>query len=283
MGNFIKIDRKILKWEWWNDTNTFRLFFYMLVSAYWKDGNYKGVEIKRGSFPSSISELSRETNLSAMEIRTALKHLQSTGEVTTNQQATNKQDNTNLTSNLTSKKTNKFTVFTVVNYDLYQSDNKQDNTNLTSNLTENQQANNTQLNKQVTGSILKEDKNIINKEINNNNIRSNSDDLNKTEKPKKNKTKLTEEENEELVKNFEIIYNSYPKKVGKASGFKVYKQWLNGRNIDGTKIKLTNRQMWYAIAKYKQYIEKEEMEPQYIKQFDTFMRNILDYVEDEQQ
>ena len=250
MGNFIKIDRKILKWEWWSDINTFRLFFYMLVSAYWKDGNYKGVEIKRGSFPSSISELSRETNLSAMEIRTALKHLQSTGEVTTNQQATNKQDNTNLTSNLT----------------------------------ENQQANNTQLNKQVTGSILKEDKNIISKEINNNNnICSNSDNLNETETPKAKKTKLTEEENDELVKNFEIIYNSYPKKVGKASGFKVYKQWLNGRNIDGTKIKLTNRQMWYAIAKYKQYIEKEEMEPQYIKQFDTFMRNILDYVEDEQQ
>ena len=159
MGNFIKIDRKILKWEWWSDIKTFRLFFYMLVSAYWKDGNYKGVEINRGSFPFSISELSRETNLSVMEIRTALKHLQSTGEVTTNQQATNKQDNTNLTSNLTSKKTNKFTVFTVVNYDLYQSDNKQDNTNLTSNLTENKQANNTQLNKQLTRYILKEDKN----------------------------------------------------------------------------------------------------------------------------
>ena len=165
MGNFIKIDRKILKWEWWSDIKTFRLFFYMLVSAYWKDGNYKGVEIKRGSFPSSISELSRETNLSAMEIRTALKHLQSTGEVTTNQQATNKQDNTNLTSNLTSKKTNKFTVFTVVNYDLYQSDNKQDNTNLTSNLAENQQATNKKLNKQLTRSILKEyknDKNVKN-------------------------------------------------------------------------------------------------------------------------
>ena len=94
-----------------------------------------------------------------MEIRTALNHLKSTGEVTTNQQATNKQDNTNLTSNLTSKKTNKFTVFTVVNYDLYQSDNKQDNTNLTSNLTENQQSTNTQLNKQLTRYILKEDKN----------------------------------------------------------------------------------------------------------------------------
>ena len=159
LGNFIKIDRKILKWEWWSDINTFRLFFYMIISAYWKDGNYKGVEIKRGSFPSSISELSRETNLSVMEIRTALKHLQSTGEITTNQQATNKQNNTKLTSNLTSKKTNKFTIFTVVNYDLYQSDNKQNNTNLTSNLTENQQSTNTQLNKQLTRHILKEYKN----------------------------------------------------------------------------------------------------------------------------
>ena len=157
------------------------------------------------------------------------------------------------------------TLLTIVNYGIYQ-DCENENETVIRTLTGQSQATN------------KNDNNDKN-----NNIRSNSDDLNETEKPKKNKTKLTEEENEELVKNFEIIYNSYPKKVGKASGFKVYKQWLNGRNIDGTKVKLTNRQMWYAIAKYKQYIEKEEMEPQYIKQFDTFMRNILDYVEDEQQ
>ena len=157
------------------------------------------------------------------------------------------------------------TLLTIVNYGIYQ-DCESENETVIRTLTGQSQATN------------KNDKNDKN-----NNICSNSDDLNETEKPKKNKPKLTDEENEELVKNFEIIYNSYPKKVGKASGFKVYKQWLNGRNIDGAKIKLTNRQMWYAIAKYKQYIEKEEMEPQYIKQFDTFMRNILDYVEDDQQ
>ena len=156
------------------------------------------------------------------------------------------------------------TLITIVNYGIYQ-DCETENETVIRTLTGQSRATN------------KNDKN------DNNNICSNSDDLNESDKPKKKKTKLTEEENEELVKNFEIIYNSYPKKVGKASGFKVYKQWLNGRNIDGAKIKLTNRQMWYAIAKYKQYIEKEEMEPQYIKQFDTFMRNILDYVEDEQQ
>ena len=42
LNNFIKIDRKILKWEWWNDINTSRLFIYMLIAANWKDNNYKG-------------------------------------------------------------------------------------------------------------------------------------------------------------------------------------------------------------------------------------------------
>lgn len=141
-GNFIKIDRKILKWEWWSDINTFRLFMYMLINAYWKDGNYKGKIIERGSFPSSISKLSKETNLSVMEIRTSLKHLQLTGEIT-------------------SKATNKFTIFTVVNYNLYQTDNKQDNKQITSNLTNNQQTDNILL----TNSILKESKNERTEEI----------------------------------------------------------------------------------------------------------------------
>lgn len=137
-GNFIKIDRKITKWEWWSDINTFRVFIYMLISAYWKDGNYKGILIPRGSFPSSISDLSKETNLTENEIRTALKHLKSTGEIT-------------------SKSTNRFTVFTVNNYNLYQSINEQDykqNTNKSQTI-----------NKPLTSTILKEykeEKNINN-------------------------------------------------------------------------------------------------------------------------
>ena len=87
-GNFIKIDRKIINWEWWSDINTFRLFMYMLISAYWKDGNYKGKAIPRGSFPSSVSDLAKNTCLTESEVRTALKHLQSTGEITS--KSTNK-------------------------------------------------------------------------------------------------------------------------------------------------------------------------------------------------
>lgn len=158
------------------------------------------------------------------------------------------------------------TLLTIVNYGIYQ-DCENENETVIRTLTGQSQATN------------KNDKNDKN-----NNICSNPDDLNDTEKPKKKKTKLTEEENEELVKNFEIIYNSYPRKVGRTAGFELYKQWLNGRDILGKRIKLTNRQMWYAIAKYKKQLEDNETEKQFIKQFDTFMRKpILDYIGDEQQ
>lgn len=106
IGNFIKIDRKILDWEWWSDINTYRLFTYMLLKANWKDGSFKGVDVPRGSFVSSISKLSVETNLTVDEVRTALKHLKSTKEIT-------------------SKSRSKFTVFTVNNYNLYQGNPEQ--------------------------------------------------------------------------------------------------------------------------------------------------------------
>lgn len=101
MGNYIKIDRKILEWEWWADINTYRLFTYMLIRANWKEGDFKGVHVPRGSFVSTLSKLSEATNLTVDEIRTALKHLKSTKEIT-------------------SKSHGKFTVFTVNNYDQYQ-------------------------------------------------------------------------------------------------------------------------------------------------------------------
>ncbi len=88
---------------------------------------------------------------------------------------------------------------------------------------------------------------------------------------------------EELGKNFKIIYDSYPKKVGKARGFDLYKGWLKGRDISGSKVKLTNKQMWSAIAKYKRQLEEDGTEKQFIKNFDTFMNKaILDYLEEEE-
>lgn len=110
-----------------------------------------------------------------------------------------------------------------------------------------------------------------------------SNSLNETDIEEQEKKKIEKQQMEkELENNFEIIYKSYPKKVGKARGFDLYKGWLKGRDISGRKIKLTNRQMWSAIARYKQQLENDGTEKQYIKNFDTFMNKaILDYVGDD--
>lgn len=106
--------RKILGWEWYLDDNTCRLFIHMLLKANWKDGKFRGTTVPRGSFVSSISKLAEETGLTNDEVRTAILHLVATNEIT-------------------KQSTNKYTVFTVVNYALYQDVPKQEHKQDTSN------------------------------------------------------------------------------------------------------------------------------------------------------
>ena len=108
MGSYIKIDRKILDWEWYSDINTCRLFIHMLLKANWKDGRFEGKVIQRGSFVSSYTILENETKLTNREIRTEITHLKKTGE-------------------LTVKTTNRYSIFTINNYNQYQvADSKND-------------------------------------------------------------------------------------------------------------------------------------------------------------
>ena len=107
--------------------------------------------------------------------------------------------------------------------------------------------------------------------------------LNETDIEEQKKNEIDkQQQRKELESNFEIIYKSYPKKKGKARGFDLYKGWLKGRDISGRKVKLTNRQIWSAIAMYKKEIEENGTELQFVQQFDTFMnKTILDYVGDD--
>ena len=82
MSGWIKIHRSILEWEWYEDTNTFRLFMHLILKANHKDRNYKGKLIKRGSLVTGRELLSVETGLSIQQIRTCLERLKSTNEIT---------------------------------------------------------------------------------------------------------------------------------------------------------------------------------------------------------
>ena len=132
--SFIKVHRKMLKWEWYNDINTKVLFIHLLLIANWEDKKWQGLLIERGSVVTSIKNLSQQTKLSIQKVRTSLDKLKSTNEITI-------------------KTTNKYTVISINNYDLYQQNNKQNNKQVTNK----QQTNNKQI---TTTKEYKENKEI---------------------------------------------------------------------------------------------------------------------------
>jgi len=81
MIGYIKLHRQILHWEWYTDINTKTLFLHCLLLANHKDNLWRGMEIKTGTFVSSLRKLSVETGLTVSQIRTSLSKLESTQEI----------------------------------------------------------------------------------------------------------------------------------------------------------------------------------------------------------
>ena len=107
---WIKIHRQILNWEWYDEPNTFRVFFHLLLKANHKPNKYRGVTIEAGQIMTGLDLLARETTLSVQKVRTSLNRLKSTNEITI-------------------KSNSKGTVIQIVNYSKYQitTDNQQAN------------------------------------------------------------------------------------------------------------------------------------------------------------
>lgn len=143
---FVKLDRKVMSWGWKRDYKMVALWVEILLQANISDREYKGEKFERGTFPTSHKELSNNTGLSVQSVRTCLKRLKSTNEITI-------------------KSTNKGMKISVVKWDEYQGggskSNKQNNKQSNIQLTSNQQATNKQL------TTLEEIKKERNKEIKN--------------------------------------------------------------------------------------------------------------------
>lgn len=122
MEGWICLYKKLINWEWYQDGNTCRLFIHLLLLANHEDKSWQGYLIKRGQLITSLKHLADGLNLSMQQIRTSLKKLESTGEIT-------------------SKSTNKFTLITVEKYEDYQ---RKDETT-TNKITNEQQTNNKQI------------------------------------------------------------------------------------------------------------------------------------------
>lgn len=140
-----------MDWEWYGDHNVFSVFLYLLLSANHKNSRWKGVVIKKGQLVTGRHALYEGLNrnpktgrlnkksdrITVQNIRTALKKLKSTNEITI-------------------ETTNQYSLITINNWDRYQNTNQGTNQQLTSD----QPATNQQL---TTNKNNKNVKNVKNK------------------------------------------------------------------------------------------------------------------------
>ena len=99
---FVKLYRSMLTWEWYDDINVKILFLHLILTANYEDKKWRGKVIKRGQRVMSIRKLSEELGITMQQTRTAINKLISTHE-------------------LTNSKFAECNVFTLINYDKFQS------------------------------------------------------------------------------------------------------------------------------------------------------------------
>lgn len=145
MNGWIKIHRRILKWEWYRNDNTFRVFMHLLLTANYEESKFEGEVIPRGATITGRKALAETLGISEQNVRTALSHLKSTNEITI-------------------KVTSRYSVVTLVKYEDYQIDDDEVTNKVTNKVTNDQPATNQRL------TTSKEYKNIRSKEERSTNV-----------------------------------------------------------------------------------------------------------------
>lgn len=119
---YIKLDHELRHWQYYTDRNMLLVWIDLLLRARYTDGYYNGILIKRGQCLVGRSATSRELVMTESEYRGCLKRLKMSQQITT-------------------EKTNKGTLVTIINWEKYQGvmaiDNQQDNQQLSQPLTNN--------------------------------------------------------------------------------------------------------------------------------------------------
>lgn len=125
-NGYIKMFRKFIEWGWYSDSNTKTVFLHLLITANFRETEFRGYKIAPGQTVVGRKALSKELGLSEQQIRTALDKLESTGEISR-------------------KSTNRFTIITVENWGKYQANEDDSNQQITNKQpTDNQQITNKQ-------------------------------------------------------------------------------------------------------------------------------------------
>ena len=121
---YVKLNRNLLRWEWFDNNNALLVLVRLTLKAAWRDTQYQGVALKRGQVVTTIAELEKENQLTRQQIRTALDHLEATHKITRTT-------------------TSKFSIITLLDYDCFFENNTQNSTQTTHEQHTEQHSNNT--------------------------------------------------------------------------------------------------------------------------------------------
>lgn len=109
---WIKLFRKFLEWEWYDDKNAKALFIHLLLKCNYEEKKWHGQTVLPGQIVIGVGSFGEEIGLTYQQTRTSLEKLESTGEIT-------------------SKTTNRYTLITLCHWEDYQGGNERLNEQIT--------------------------------------------------------------------------------------------------------------------------------------------------------
>lgn len=129
---YIKLNRNLLRWEWFDNNAALLVLVRLTLKAAWRDTEYQGVTLKRGQVITTLQEIMDENHITKQQARTTLERLEATRKITRTT-------------------TKKFSIITLLDYDCLFENNTQNNQQTTHEQHTEQHTNN-------TPTLLKEEK-----------------------------------------------------------------------------------------------------------------------------
>lgn len=180
---YIKLHRKLLNWEWWDDGLMVKAWIYCLLNATYKDIEWKGVKVVRGSFVTSLRHMAEDLDCTYRMVRSVLARLKES-------------------KNIDYKSFNTHTLIVIVNYEAYQSESEYESEKESENDTENGSLSDTENeseNESLKKPLKKSGSDVKNKESESV-FGTESESVSDTEKESENGT-LSESYNKNIIKN----------------------------------------------------------------------------------
>lgn len=242
---FVKINRSIQLWEWATNPTMFYFWIRLLLKANWKDEQYEGMTIPRGSMVTSRRLLAIEFKLTEKQVRNCLDKLKERREIRT-------------------KMAGKMAILTICNYEDYQDSSEPEGQ------PKGQPKGQQEVKRDIEYNKDRDNNNLFN------NIYNQENNIYKQEEEKKEIPPLSPQKGKGYSQDVERLYAIYPTKCPMRNSATHKGEKCKAK----LKSLLTERSVGELEYIIKRYVE-ETYGKHYLKDFLSFLNNLPDYSEPE--